>query len=80
MVQDFIAPFYRFVHATFNLKYARIDDINITTEIGLESSAEMKILGINSKAFQFTTNLKNNRIHEFIIETSNTKVVAICES
>jgi urea transporter len=80
VLQDFIAPFYRFVNATFNLKYARIDDINITTEISLESSAEIKILGIHSKAFQFTTKLSNNKIQEFHVFAKNTKVVAICES
>ena len=80
VVQDFIAPFYRFVHATFNLKYARIDDINITTEIGLESTAEIKILGIHSKAFQFITKLSNNKIQEFHVLAKNTKVIAICES
>jgi hypothetical protein len=80
VLQDFIAPFYRFVNATFKLKYTFIDDINITSEIRIESSAEIKVLGINSKAFQFSTKLKNNKIHEFMIETSNTKVIATCES
>ncbi len=80
VLQDFIAPFYRFVKSTFKLKYTFIDDINITSEIRIESSAEIKVLGFNSKAFQFSTRLKNNKIHEFMIETSNTKVIATCES
>ncbi len=80
VLQDFIAPFYRFVSATFNLKYAWIDDVNITSEIGLESSAEIKVLGIHSKAFQFTTKLSNNKMKEFYVHAKNTKMIAICES
>jgi hypothetical protein len=66
IIQDFFAPFYRFVNANYAVKYAFIDDVNITSEIILESSAEIKILGFKSKAFQYSTNLKSNKLNEFI--------------
>jgi urea transporter len=80
VLQDFIAPFYRFVHATFNLKYAWIDDINITSEIGLESTAKIKFFGFKSKVFQFSTKLSNNKMQEFHVQVKNSKIIAICES
>jgi len=80
VLQDFIAPFYRFVKTTFKLKYAFIDDVNITSEIRLESISEIKVLGFNSKAFQFTTKLSNNKLEEFYVENTKCKKVAKCES
>jgi urea transporter len=79
-IQDFVAPFYRFVNANYSMKYAFIDDVNITSEIILESSAEIKVLGFKSNAFQYSTNLKDNKINEFIITTTKTKLIAVCEN
>ena len=79
-IQDFFAPFYRFVNANYSMKYTFIDDLNITSEIILESSAEIKVLGFKSKAFQYSTNVKGNKINEFIITTTKTKLIAVCEN
>ncbi len=78
IIQDFIAPFYRFVNSSFKVKYTYIDDVNITSQITLTSSSEIKVMGFKSKAFQYTTHLKLNKLDEFIVETSKTKISASC--
>ena len=80
VLQDFVAPFYRFVNSTFQIKYAYIDDVNITSEIILESTAEIKVFGLKSRAFQYSTNLKSNKLNEFIVTSKQSKIIALCES
>ena len=80
VLQDFIAPFYRFVKSTFIVKYAYIDDVHISSEIRLESSAEIKVIGIKSKVFQYVTYLKSNKLSEFVVSTSKSKITASCEN
>ena len=80
VLQDFIAPFYRFVKSSFIVRYAYIDDIHISSEIRLESSAEIKVMGIKSKAFQYTTDLKSTKINEFTVTSSKSKIIAKCEN
>ena len=80
VLQDFIAPFYRFVNSSFKVKYAFIDDVNITSEIKLDASSEIKVMGFKSKAFQYTTYLKANKLNEFVIITSKSKITALCEN
>ncbi len=80
VLQDFISPFYRFVKSSFMVRYAYIDDIHISSEIKLESSAEIKVVGIKSKAFQYTTELKSTKINEFTVTSSKSKITAKCEN
>ncbi len=80
VLQDFIAPFYRFVRSYFKVNYAYIDDVHIPSKIRLESSAEIKVMGIKSKAFQYSTELKSSKLNEFTIASSKSKITAICEN
>ncbi len=80
VLQDFIAPFYRFVKSYFKVNYVYIDDVYIPSEIRLESSAEIKVMGIKSKAFQYSTELKFSKLNEFRIASSTSNITAICEN
>ena len=80
VLQDFIAPFYRFVKSYFKVNYVYIDDVHIPSEIRLESSAEIKVMGIKSKAFQYSTELKFSKLNEFRIASSTSNITAICEN
>jgi urea transporter/murein DD-endopeptidase MepM/ murein hydrolase activator NlpD len=79
VLQDFIAPFYRFVKASYKVNYSFIDDVNLTSEIRLEAEAKIKIGGIQQKAFIFNTILKENKIYQFTIQNGKHNIQASCE-
>jgi predicted nucleotidyltransferase len=62
------------------VNYVYIDDVYIPSEIRLESSAEIKVMGIKSKAFQYSTELKFSKLNEFRIASSTSNITAICEN
>jgi urea transporter/murein DD-endopeptidase MepM/ murein hydrolase activator NlpD len=77
--QDFVAPFYRFVNTSFCLNYEEIDDVNLTNNIKLNSSAEIKLAGIRLKVFNYQIYLKDSKISRFEVLTKRGKIEAICE-
>ncbi|MBP6458798.1 MAG: urea transporter [Crocinitomicaceae bacterium] len=79
LIQDFIAPFYRFVSANYKLHYTYIDDVNLTSEITLNAEAKIKIGGVQQKAFAFATNLKENKLNQFTVQLGKRNIVAKCE-
>ncbi|MBS1636363.1 MAG: urea transporter [Bacteroidetes bacterium] len=77
-VQDFITPFYRLVHTEYSIRYVSIDDENISSEIKLESEAEIRAVGLSRKALVFQTTLRDHKISEFQIRLNQRKITALC--
>jgi urea transporter len=69
--QDFIAPFYMYLHSNFSLKTVSIDDLLMPNEIKLESKIENKIFDrpVNSWSYHITINTKG--IKEVVLEKDN---------
>ncbi len=62
VIQDFIAPFYVFVKASFYLNYCAESSENDSNALSLSSRAEMMVAGKIVKRFDFKLVIENNVI------------------
>jgi urea transporter/murein DD-endopeptidase MepM/ murein hydrolase activator NlpD len=78
-IQDFTSPFLQLIKPEFRLNYATIDDENFTTEITLETSMEVEIMG--NKKMERTSRiiLKNGMIDELIINQAGIERILKCQ-
>lgn len=78
IIQDFIAPFYRYKKAEYNLKYSNITESFADTCIVLDSSVCKKNMGktVSETIFQITVD--NRGIKEFIYHKNQNLIIAKC--
>ncbi len=65
VVQDFVAPFYIFLKATYTARYTFADDIQSPALIRINSDTA---IGKSKRKINFELELKDNRINKFIIK------------
>lgn len=75
-IQDFLAPFYQYTTAGFELAYQHPKGSLSLTEIGLRSKVVLQRFRSPSIPFQYYTHIVNNTIISFTIEEAGRTTIA----
>ena len=77
-LHDFIAPFFQYLRARFELHYLSIDDELAPTEITIASRAIMQLFTKTRKQIKFNLTIKRTGITRFEVVDGNKKIIAKC--
>lgn len=69
--QDFVAPFYLFTTANYASTFTYADNIYAPQKLIINSEIKTKLINYTFKKVNFELELKDNKIHRFIIHTGN---------
>lgn len=75
-LQDFIAPFYMYLHANYRIKTVSIDDELMPSEIQLESHIENYVFKQQLESWKYTITINNQGIKNIILDKKNQKISA----
>ncbi|KAB2879457.1 peptidoglycan DD-metalloendopeptidase family protein [bacterium] len=78
VLQDFVAPFFRYKSGEFSLTYAGSHDALSDTRLVLNSKTTTKVFGKKSKEISFFFYVDKRGIKEFEIQTNQINIRAIC--
>lgn len=78
--QDFVAPFYLFTKANFTSTFTYADNIYAPQKVIINSEVETKLVNFIFKKINFELELKDNKIHRFVIHKKNKSESHICVS
>lgn len=76
LIQDFLAPFVRFLKVDYQLEYTDIDSQFNSRFMVLRSEIRTSSAGVSQQRFHFTVALRNNRIETIEAKQGNRKWVA----
>ena len=76
-LQDFVAPFYKFLISEYRIRYDYIDNEVFTTRIRLVSSSTNLFSGHTLKKLSFIIDLDENGISGFEIDKNGMKIKAV---
>lgn len=74
--QDFVAPFFKFLHSEYKMRYEDIDNEVITTKIRLVANAVNYIGSYELNSVKFTLSIDENGIHSFEVEKKGKSIIA----
>jgi len=77
-IQDFIAPFYIFMNADFNLVYTSKDDELNPGELNISSSVTKKFFNFNLKSLNFELSVSRNGVSKIVVVTPGRRTEAEC--
>lgn len=77
--QDFVAPFYTFLRAKFNVSYMSIDSSVSPTEIELESSVTKYLFSKKLDELNFYLVLDSSGVNRFSCQGKKLNIQALCE-
>ncbi len=77
VIQDFFAPFFRFMSAHYNIEYEYLDDNMSPTKILLKSNSSAKILNQEIIRFDFNIEIGQNGIAVFEVKSKNKNIRAV---
>jgi urea transporter/murein DD-endopeptidase MepM/ murein hydrolase activator NlpD len=77
IIQDFFAPFFRFMSASYNIEYISMDDNMNPTKIILKSNTIAKVLNKKVINIDFDIEIGQNGIAVFEVKSKNKKIRAI---
>lgn len=75
-IQDFIAPFYIFLRADFELEYIKFEDDFTSASIRFRSAAKMKLVNKLMHSYNFEFFVNNGRIETFEVKTKGVHISA----
>jgi len=79
ILQDFLAPFYTFMSAEFEMEYLKIDDDILSSKVELRSLATVRSGRKIKKAFDFHFEIDDGRINRMYINTVSANIEAVWE-
>ena len=79
VIQDFIAPFYRFVQSNYRLEYMNVDDVHLTSKIQLNATAQLSIANLYHATTFYETLITSNEVFRFNVKSEKLNFIAICE-
>jgi len=77
-LQDFVAPFWKFLRSTFESRYEWIDNEMSPSEIRLRSSARNYLSGRLLRQYDFTMTIKEKGIRTFLVDSGKLHLEATC--
>jgi urea transporter/murein DD-endopeptidase MepM/ murein hydrolase activator NlpD len=75
-LQDFVAPFYMFMHADFRLKYFKLEDDLSTSRIEFHSGAQLRLAAKALESYSFEITVSGGRIERFKVKSSDFELSA----
>ncbi|UPT68730.1 MAG: hypothetical protein M0D57_08955 [Sphingobacteriales bacterium JAD_PAG50586_3] len=78
LVQDFVAPFYRFAKAEYSIAHINCDNIHNPTSIILQATAAIKFVGNTFKQNSFTLIIENDKVARIEAAIGKEKLIATC--
>ena len=75
-LQDFLAPFVKFLRSDFRLNYDYIDNERMTTLVRFSTKADNYFSGRRSSGYKFMIEINEKGISQFTVEGSETKITA----
>lgn len=79
-LQDFIAPFWKFLQSDYIVKYDFIDNEISPSRIVLKSEARNRILGQSAGEYFCAIELDNNGLKQFSVKGKRLSINATCQS
>jgi urea transporter/murein DD-endopeptidase MepM/ murein hydrolase activator NlpD len=79
-LQDFFAPFWKFLQSDYLLNYNYIDNELSPSKVILKSKARNRIFSRHTKEYNCTIELDQNGVKQFAIEGKGLTITAICQS
>jgi urea transporter len=79
-LQDFIAPFWKFLQSEYIVRYDFIDNEISPSKIVLKSEARNKTFGQITGKYFFVIELDNNGLRQFSAEGKGLSITATCQS
>lgn len=79
-LQDFIAPIFLFLKADYILNIKKAGDILSSDDVKMESEITRKIAGREAGKYQFSINIKENRVFEIEIQSKDLKITMECRN
>ncbi len=76
VVQDFLAPFVRFLKVEFQLEYTHIDNLFTPRTLGLRSEVRTSSAGIGQQRYHFEIHIAKNQIDQLHIKFGNRRILA----
>jgi murein DD-endopeptidase MepM/ murein hydrolase activator NlpD len=77
-IHDFVAPFYNYIRAGYSIKVESSDNMFDTGLLILKSGIQVSVFGKHREESSSIITLSDNHIQEFIFESSETKIKALC--
>jgi len=77
-IHDFVAPFYNYIRAGYSIKVEAGDNLFETGRLVLKSGIEVSVFGKHREESNSIITLHDNRIQEFVFESSEIKIRALC--
>ena len=77
-IHDFVAPFYNYIRAGYSIKVESGDNLSDTGFLILKSGIEVSVFGKHRTESNSIITLRDNRIQEFVFESSEIKIKALC--
>lgn len=77
-LQDFVAPFWKFLHSEYTCKYQWIDSDMAPSEIKLVSSATNTLAGKILRKFDFSLHINEKGIHQLLMDSGDLHLEATC--
>jgi hypothetical protein len=77
-LQDFIAPFYVFLKADFNLVYKEKDDEINPSLLTFNSSVIKSFLGLKTESVRFKIGVTKEGINDITVFLKNKTIIARC--
>ena len=78
ILQDFIAPFYRYLDGVFTLTYPERNPALQSSEFELHGTAKKQRFGNTTEEMSFSFSVDGNGLHDFHFTDKKQKVVATC--
>ena len=78
-IQDFIAPFYIFINCNYTCLHEKMEASIELEAVSYKTKAEVRIFNHLFRQIDFEFEIKENKIHSFIVNDKNKKIIAVCE-
>lgn len=79
-LQDFTAPFWKFLQSDYSVKYDFIDNEISPSKIVLKSTAKNSVFGQDVGVYNSIIELDNNGIKQFSVKGKRLSIIATCQS
>lgn len=76
VVQDFFAPFVRFLKVDFQLEYTHIDNVFTPRSIAIRSEVRTSSAGVGQQRYHFEIQIAHQQISQIHIKLGNRRIIA----
>jgi hypothetical protein len=78
VIQDFVAPFYIYLKADYQMRFCEIDDAMNPNFIEIRSKVISKVGEREKRKMEFTLMIKDNKLFTFVVKSGSKTISAKC--